>query len=346
MPFTKENRINTFTGILFVAGFALLSTILANIDFFRQNGISPLIIGIVLGVIYGNTLRHRLPIPMAKGIVFSSKTLLRIAIVIYGFRITFGEIYDIGLLGVMSAILMLATTFIIGSWAGMKILGLDRDTSMLTASGASVCGAAAVLATEPVLKSEPHKTAIAVATVVMFGTIAMFLYPVFYKAGVFVGMSEENFGIYVGATIHEVAQVVAVGNAISEDAAHSSVIVKMTRVMLIAPLLIAIGYYLVMSTKNTQASSQGKKLVLPWFAVGFIVVAGFNSFHLLPSELVKNINDFDTFLLTMAMSALGMETLTSKFKGAGLKPIYLALIMFIWLMVGGYFIIMGLDYIL
>ncbi len=140
---------------------------------------------------------------------------MRFAIVIYGFRITFQQIAEVGMEGFLVSIIMLSTTFIIGSWLGYKIFDMERDTAMLTASGASVCGAAAVLATEPVLKAEGHKTAIAVSMVVLFGTISMFLYPVLYSTLIepatgFLHMTPSEFGIYVGGTIHEVAQVVAV----------------------------------------------------------------------------------------------------------------------------------------
>jgi uncharacterized integral membrane protein (TIGR00698 family) len=217
---------------------------------------------------------------------------------------------------------------------------MDRDTSMLSAAGASVCGAAAVLATEPVLKSEEHKTAIAVSMVVLFGTIAMFLYPVLYTSGM-LDMSAREFGIYVGGTIHEVAQVVAVPASVpglDPEAANAAVIVKMTRVIMIAPMLIILGIYLSYSSRKTGGQAGGVSLVIPWFAVYFVAVAGFNSLHLVPENIVDLINEVDTFLLTMAMTALGMGTRFAKFKGLGLAPLYTAGVMFLWLVIGGYFI--------
>jgi uncharacterized integral membrane protein (TIGR00698 family) len=120
--------------------------------------------------------------------------------------------------------------------------------------------------------------------------------------------------------------------------ANSAVIVKMTRVIMIAPMLIILGIYLSYTSKKDGNSTNGVKLVIPWFAVYFIAVAGFNSFHLIPENIVNTINIIDTFLLTMAMSALGMATRFSKFKGLGLSPIYTALGMFIWLVIGGFII--------
>lgn len=218
----------------------------------------------------------------------------------------------------------------------MKVFGLDLETALLTAAGSSVCGAAAVLATEPVLKSEPHKSAIAVSTVVLFGTLTMFLYPMLYKSG-FYAVDEKVFGMYIGGTIHEVAHAVAAGNAVSPDAARTAIIVKMIRVMMIAPLLIGLSIWL-SRRKNGSGSTEKRRITIPWFAVLFIVVAGINSLNIIPRPVVNFWNELDLFILTMAMCALGIETNISKFKGVGMKPIYLALILFGWLTCGGYLI--------
>ncbi len=342
MPFSIENRKGTLSGVLFVAIFAAAATMISEIDFVKSLGISPLVIGIVIGIFYANTLHNNTPKEWSGGITFSAKKILRFAIVFYGFRITFQQIAEVGIEGFMVSLIMLSTTFILGTWAGQKFFKMDRDTSMLSASGASVCGAAAVLATEPVLKAEEHKAAIAVSMVVLFGTISMFLYPLLYNMGVF-DMSAKEFGIYVGGTIHEVAQVVAVPASIpgaSEEMANSAVIVKMTRVIMIAPMLIILGVYLSMSAKKSPDGGAvgGVKLVIPWFAVYFIGMAGFNSLSIVPQNIVDVINEIDTFLLTMAMTALGIGTVFSKFKGLGLAPVYTSALMFGWLLIGGYFI--------
>lgn len=335
--FQKENRNNTFSGILFVALFSMSATYLADFELLKHLGISPLIVGIVLGMIYANTLRNKLPKEWVSGILFSTKTILRTGIVLYGFRITFQNIEAVGTSGIFTSVVIVASTFIIGYLVGTKILKLDKETTILTSAGSSICGAAAVLATEPVINAEPYKSAIAVSTVVVFGSIAMFLYPFLYKLGI-IPLSPEAMGIYIGGTIHEVAHVVAASNAVGIEAAKTAVIVKMIRVMLLAPFLVILGFWLVRTTQHV-AHKQKSKITIPWFAVFFIVVAGFNSFNFLPQGLVSNINAIDTFLLTMAMTALGMETSVDKFKNVGMKPIYLATILFAWLMVGGFFIV-------
>ncbi len=334
MAFQKGNRKNTLSGILFVALFSMSATYISKFYFFTKLSLSPLIIGIILGMIYANTLRNNLPDTWVPGIVFSTKTLLRVAIVFYGFRLTFQNIISVGVPGILTSISMVAFTFIIGYLIGTKFLKLDRDTTILTCAGSSICGAAAVLATEAVVESEPYKSAVAVATVVLFGTIAMFLYPFLYKSGL-IHLTARGEGIYIGGSVHEVAHVVAASNAIGGITAIDAVIVKMIRVMMIAPFLLVLGFWL---TKKGKTNNGKTKLTIPWFAVIFIGVAGFNSFHFLSEAVVKTINSIDTFALTMAMTALGMETNVKRFKGVGLKPIYLALILFAWLIIGGYFI--------
>jgi len=345
MPFSPARRNGTLSGVFFVAIFAAAATFISDLSFIKDLGLSPLVIGIVMGIFYANTLHNQTPQAWQSGITFSGKKILRFAIVFYGFRITFQQIAEVGMDGFLVSLIMLSTTLIFGSWMGFKVFGMEKDTSILTASGASVCGAAAVLATEPVLKAEEHKTAIAVSMVVLFGTISMFLYPVLYtaifeNATGFLHMSPREFGIYVGGTIHEVAQVVAVPASIpnaSAEMANAAVIVKMTRVIMIAPMLIVLGLYLAYSAKKEGTNTESKmKLVIPWFAVYFIGVAGFNSLQLVPQNIVDIINQIDTFLLTMAMTALGMGTIFSKFKGLGLAPVYTALSMFVWLVVGGF----------
>ena len=358
MAFSKEKRGGTINGIIFVALVAAAATYIAELAPIAKLGISPLVVGIVIGIFYANTLHNHFPASWETGIVFSGKKILRFAIVFYGFRITFQQIGEVGMQGFMVSLLVLSSTMLIGIWLGTKIFKMDRDTSILTAAGASVCGAAAVLATEPVLKAEEHKTAVAVSMVVLFGTISMFLYPVLYSTIIepatgFLHMDPKTFGIYVGGTIHEVAQVVAVPASVPGapvDMANTAVIVKMTRVIMIAPMLIVLGLILSYMAKKEGGESSKLKLVIPWFAVYFVGMAGVNSLihnytMTAPAEIadmikytITNVNMVDTFLLTMAMTALGMGTRFAKFKGLGLAPIYTAGGMFVWLVIGGFVI--------
>jgi uncharacterized integral membrane protein (TIGR00698 family) len=333
--FTKENRADTLNGIFFVAMFAATATYISQFDFIRSLALSPLIIGIFLGIIYANTLRNNIPKEWQRGINFSMKQILRFGIILYGFRLTFGNIQEVGINGVLISALIVGITFVLGYIVGVKFLKLDRDVTILTSAGSSICGAAAVLATEPVIKADPYKSAVAVSTVVVFGTVAMVLYPFLYKAGM-IPLNESQMGIYIGATVHEVAHVVGASNAVGDIASTEAIIIKMIRVMMLAPFLLILSFWLF---KSSTAKAERSNITIPWFAVMFIAVVGFNSFELLPMTAVESINSLDTFLLTMAMTALGMETTLDKFKNVGLKPVYLATVLFIWLIFGGYFLV-------
>lgn len=295
-------------------------------------GFSALTLAILFGMVVGNTVYPRLWRACDGGVIFAKQHLLRLGIILYGFRLTFAQIADVGVSGIAIDVLTLSSTFLLACFIGQKVFGLDKHTSWLIGAGSSICGAAAVLATEPVVKAEASKVTVAVATVVIFGTLAIFLYPAMYPLLAH-WFSPENYGIYIGSTMHEVAQVVAAGHAINPEAENAAVIAKMLRVMMLAPFLI----FLAARVKQLAPAGQAQKgkITIPWFAILFIVVAIFNSFHLLPKAVVDMLITLDTVLLAMAMAALGVTTHVSALKKAGVKPLLMALILFIWLMVGG-----------
>ncbi|HEL4636755.1 TPA: YeiH family protein [Klebsiella pneumoniae] len=295
-------------------------------------GFSALTLAILFGMVVGNTVYPKIWQPCDGGVIFAKQHLLRLGIILYGFRLTFAQIADVGVSGILIDVLTLSSTFFIACFLGQKVFGLDKHTSWLIGAGSSICGAAAVLATEPVVKAEASKVTVAVATVVIFGTIAIFLYPAMYPLLAH-WFTPETYGIYMGSTMHEVAQVVAASHAVSPDAENAAVIAKMLRVMMLAPFLL----FLAARVKQLTPAGNGEKskITIPWFAIMFILVAVFNSFHLLPKAVVDMLVTLDTVLLAMAMAALGVTTHVSALKKAGAKPLLMALMLFVWLIVGG-----------
>ena len=318
-------------GILLITLFSCAAFYIAQFPFFLKISFSPLIIGILLGMLYANSLRNRLPETWVPGIKFCSKQILRLGIILYGFRLT------------------------------------------LTSVGSAICGAAAVLGADATLKPKAYKTAVAVSTVVIFGTISMFLYPALYRSGL-LGLDEHQMGIYTGSTLHEVAHVVGAGNAMGAEVEDTAIIVKMMRVILLVPVLLVLAFWAsrqairgLKAKAAIQTGITGKanlveagpatasipaptesavpaekphkqkaRITVPWFAFLFLAAIGFNSLNLLPLSCVNFINSFDTFLLTMAMTALGTDTSFDKFKQAGPRPFLLAALLYIWLLGGGY----------
>jgi conserved hypothetical integral membrane protein len=340
LPFTTGEAIKThFTGLFLTAGVAIAGLVLAQNSIAQHWGFSALTIAIALGIVLGNTLYPRIAVGCASGVGIAKQQLLRIGIVLYGLRITFQQIEGVGIDAILTDCLVLSSTFMLAYWVGTRLLKLDRDTALLIGAGSSICGAAAVMATEPVVRAQASKVSIAVATVVVFGTAGMFLYPVLYHLGVSlfpIFQNQNSYGIYAGSTIHEVAQVFAAGQAIGSKAADTAVIVKMIRVMMLAPFLLLLSGWL--RLRSDEGSAQSRKLTIPWFAVLFIVMAGVNSLHLLPATLTRELIVLDNFLLAMAMAALGLTTHMGAIRSAGIRPLILGGFLFVYLILGGGFI--------
>ena len=317
-------------GILLITLFSCAAFYISDAQALKNISFSPMIIGIILGMLYANSLRNHLPETWVPGIQFCSKKILRLGIILYGFRLTFQDVLNVGIAGILIDCIVVSVIIIGGVYIG-KLLKMDKDIALLTSVGSGICGAAAVLGAESTIQTKPYKTAVAVATVVIFGTLSMFIYPIAYKSGL-LDLTPEQMGIYSGATLHEVAHTVGAGNAMGEQISNIAIIVKMIRVMLLVPVLLILGF--IKSNKGSGATKG--KLSIPWFAIGFLAVIGFNSFNLLPTDAVDAINYIDTFLLTMAMVALGAETSIDKFKKAGAKPFILAFCLYIMLLGGGY----------
>ncbi len=345
---TKSNRWKTLLpfvpGILLAGIVALAAIALGKIGFLQANGISALTLAIVLGMVVGNTVYPRIAGISSPGVTFSKQNLLRLGIILYGLRLTFQDIGHVGLSGVVIDAIVLSSTFCLSWFLGVKVFKLDQKTAMLIGAGSSICGAAAVMAAEPVIQGRAEQVTVAVSTVVVFGTLAIFLYPALYHLNAHLqwfNVTPTAYGIFTGSTVHEVAQVVAAAHAISDDAANTAVIAKMVRVMMLAPFLIILSAYLSRSKaavhERDHANHTPGKIVIPWFALIFVGVAGINSLAILPHALVTTMIDIDTAMLAMAMAmaALGLTTHISAIRKAGVKPLLLALVLFMWLIAGG-----------
>lgn len=316
----------------------------------RIVGLSSLTLAILIGMILGNTVYTNFAERLNKGVCFAKGQLLRLAIMFYGFKLTLTQVASVGLPAVMSDALVLTSTFLLTYWIGIKLLKVDRETTILIGSGASICGAAAVIAANPIVKAEAHKVTIAVATVVVFGTIAMILYPFLYHLGwLQPWLSAQDYGVYTGSTIHEVAQVVVAGNTVSADVGDTAVVTKMIRVMMLAPFLLVLSFALIKGNsengKTASFISRVKQVKVPWFAFIFILIVLLHTWIPMSVGFEHSMVLFDDILLTMAMFALGLTTHISAIKQAGIKPLILGAIMFLWLIVGGGLINVGISFL-
>ena len=321
-------------GLALCAALAWAGSRLAGLDLLARHGMSALTVAIVLGMLVGNLLPGRALAACGPGVGVAKQRLLRIGVILYGLRLTVQDVAHMGWAGVLVDAVMLASTFGLACWVGMRWLGLDRRTTMLIGIGSSICGAAAVVAAEPVVKARAEQVTVAVATVVVFGTLATFLYPLLFAAAAhgwpFPG-DGAGFGLYVGSTVHEVAQVLAAARSVSPEAADTAVIAKMVRVMMLAPFLLLLATML----RKEPGATEHRAVAIPWFAVGFIGLVLFNSLHWAPPRLVAALTEIDTVLLAMAMAALGLATQVRAVRQAGSRPLLLALVLFAWLVAGG-----------
>lgn len=336
-----------YFGIALMAVFSIVAFCIASLDAVKALSFSPLIVGIILGMVYANTLRSRLPESWVPGLKFCTKQILRTGIVLYGFRLTLDNVVAVGLPAIVVDCIIIGGTIALGIALG-KLMKMDSDTALITSTGAAICGAAAVLGAEPVIKCESHKTAIAVSTVVIFGTLSMFLYPIMYRAGLLDGLSNSQIAIYTGSTLHEVAHVAGAGNAMDPTdtlgIAGAATITKMIRVIMLAPVLIIMAMCL-RGKKSGKTAGEKTKITIPWFAINFVIVIVINTVlqHYDGGSLASFVYAkgswvelFDTFCLTMAMTALGADTTIDKFRQAGARPFYLAGGIYVWLVGGGY----------
>lgn len=313
----------------------------------RIVGLSSLTLAILIGMVLGNTVYPNLAKRLSVGVAFAKGQILRLAIMFYGFKLTLTQVSSVGLSAVMSDALVLTSTFLLTYWIGTRWLKVDKQTTLLIGAGASICGAAAVIAAEPVIKAEAHKVTIAVATVVVFGTIAMLLYPFLYHLGwLQPWLNAQQYGIYTGATIHEVAQVVVAGNAVSPEVGDTAVVTKMIRVMMLAPFLLVLSFALTKGSNDQgnkpSVMSRIQQVKVPWFAFIFIAIVLLHTWVPMTASFERSMVMLDDVLLTMAMFALGLTTHLGAIKQAGVKPLILGAIMFTWLIVGGGLINIGI----
>lgn len=328
-----QTRYPKVLGAALAAVLALISLGVAAQPAVTRLGLSALTLAIVGGMLAGPLLGSRVLESAHAGLVWAKGPVLRLGIVLYGLRLTGQDLASVGWAGALIDVLVLSSTFTLAWWCGRRWLGLDARTVMLVGAGSSICGAAAVLATEPVVRAEAEQVTVAVASVVIFGTIAMFLYPALHFIVPQGPQAEFRYGVFTGSTVHEVAQVVVAARAVSEAAAHSAVITKMMRVMLLAPFLVWLSFWRGRAAMG-HGSARGR-ITIPWFAVAFVGMVGFNSLHLLPTAVVQALQTLDNVVLAMAMAALGLGTQVGVLRRAGRGPLVLAGVLFAWLLAGG-----------
>lgn len=291
----------------------------------RLSGIaalSPLVVAMLLGIALRNLAG--IPAPARPGIACALRRVLRLAIVLLGFQLTLAQLRAVGVPGLAVISVTLAATFVFTRWAG-RLLGVEARLTELIAAGTSVCGASAVIATNTVTRGADEDVAYAIACVTVFGSLSMIAMPVL---GGMLAMAPAQYGIWVGATVHEVAQVVGAGFQHGAEAGQAATVAKLSRVMGLAPLILVLGALARRAGRDAQGAAP-----MPWFVLGFIAVVLLNSVLPLPGALQRDVAGLTGFLLTMALAAMGLETDIRKLRARGIRP--LALGALAWLFISG-----------
>ena len=288
---------------------------------------SPMILAIMIGIAVHNLVGT--PAIAKPGVTFSLRRLLRIAIILLGQQLTIAQLTEVGGRGFGIIATTLLATFAFTVWMG-RLLGVDRKLAQLIAAGTSICGASAVIATNTVTNAHDEDVAYAVACVTVFGSVAMFAYPLLPGL---LHLDPHAFGLWTGASIHEIAQVVAAAFQDGQMAGQFGTIAKLSRVMLLAPVVIALGLIAARSAgKNAPAAgASSARPPMPWFVLGFVALVGINSLITIPAEAKVWVAAATTFLLSVALAAMGLETDIRKLAAKGLRPALLGAFAFLFI---------------
>jgi uncharacterized integral membrane protein (TIGR00698 family) len=278
---------------------------------------SPMILAIVIGMAFHNIVGT--PRQAKDGVTFALRRVLRFAIILLGFQLTAQQVAEVGPNGFAIIVATLLATFAFTTWLG-RMIGVDRKLTQLIAAGTSICGASALIATNTVTRGHDEDVAYAVACVTIFGSIAMFAYP--FLPGL-LHLEPRAFGLWTGASIHEIAQVVAASFQDGQSSGEYGAIAKLSRVMLLAPMVIGLGLLAARHKSHLGMAGATGKAPMPWFLFGFIALVALNSLVVIPSEAKAVIVSSTTFLLSISLAAMGLETDLAKLRARGLKPLLL-----------------------
>ena len=280
--------------------------------------LSPMILAVLLGVVLHNSVGA--PAAARQGVAFSLRAVLRLSIILLGLQITAGQAAELGVGGLATIATALFGTLAFTILVG-RALGVPRGLALLIGAGTSICGASAVLAAKVATAGDDEDAAYAVACVTVFGTLAMFAYPL---AEGFLHLSPRAYGLWAGSSIYEIAQAVAAAFQGGGDAGQFGTIAKLTRVAMMAPVVIALGE--MSPLLGLRGAGERRRPPFPWFLIGFLALAALNSLVAIPRQITSSIGVGATLLLSMAMAAMGLHTDLRHIRSRGLRPLALGLL--------------------
>ena len=284
-----------------------------------------LLLGIALSFLHQET-------KCQAGIEFTASTILRIGVALLGFRIAFDDLLSLGWTTALLLIAAIVTTIIFGIVLS-KVMGLSRQFGALTGGSVAICGASAAMAISAVMPNNEHKerdTLLTIIGVTSLSTIAMITYPIIAN---YLGLTEYQTSIFLGGTIHDVAQVVGAGYSVSEQTGDLSTLVKLVRVSFLMPVVLMM--LLVINAKfkalNSTEKVDNKSPSFPPFLIAFIVIMTVNSVIDMPSVVTETATTISRFALVISIAAIGMKSNLAKLACVGIKPIVLMMLETLWI---------------
>jgi uncharacterized integral membrane protein (TIGR00698 family) len=292
------------------------------------------VIGIVCGVLLSSWVRRH--VALAPGIAFAGRTVLQWAVVVLGGQLSLRQVADVGVgsLPVMLGTLTvcLATAYLLG-----RRMGIEGDLRTLVGVGTAICGASAIAAASPVIRAKHAAVAYAISTIFFFNVAAVLLFP---PLGHLLGLSQHAFGLFAGTAVNDTSSVVATAASYGDPASHYAVVVKLTRTLMIIPICLGLAA-VVRRREQPSAADSGAPLMavgsagvraarlVPWFLVGFLLVAAANSTGLLPASSRSGAQTAALFLITTALAAIGMSTDAAGLRRAGSRPLLLGFVLWV-----------------
>lgn len=277
----------------------------------------PLIIAIIVGI----TWRALMGIPAhaSAGIRFASKKLLQLGIILMGVRLNLNAIFTAGpqiiLLDVSIIVLAIGIIYYLG-----RIYRVEKKLALLTAVGTGICGAAAIAAIAPTIKSDEDETVVSVATVAILGTFWSIIYILLQP---YLGLSLKEYGIFAGATLHEVAHVVAASQPFGSAASDMAILTKLGRVAMIVPVTLVTSFWFNLRNKEKSGINE---ITIPWFIFGFIAMSCLNTVGIIDRKVVSLMLQASAIILTVAMAGMGLSVNLKMFKRMGQKAFLIGII--------------------
>ena len=305
--------VSLIPGLLLAVALAAAGLALAELPWVKGTlHVSALLLVILLGMAWKSLLPE--PAAVLPGIRMAQRPILRWAVAGLGFRLSVAELWTIG--GPALAVVVVSTisALLFGWWVARR-LGVGEKLGLLLGVGGAICGASAVVAADTVVQGERRDSALALGVITLLGTIGIVLYPLLAHA---LHMPEFVYGVWDGASLHEMAQVVAAGFGVSDEAARVATVVKLARISLLAPVVLYLGWSL---RHQHREAGTARVAPVPWFLVLFVLFAALNSTGLLPARWLDVIRRGDLWLLCVGMAGVGLQTGFSDLKSAGLRPI-------------------------